>query len=165
MTEIFVGVGSNVERERHIRSGLHALRDQFGDMRVSSVYESAAVGFHGSPFYNLVVVFHSDWPLRKLLTELRAIEEVCGRDPAAPKFAPRPLDLDLLLYGDLVCNEDGLKLPRPDILLYGFTLKPLAELTPDRCHPLNGCSYAELWTSFDGEGRDLRVVALDFANK
>jgi 2-amino-4-hydroxy-6-hydroxymethyldihydropteridine diphosphokinase len=156
--EAFVGIGSNVERERRIREGLGALSARFGALRLSPVYESAAVGFRGNPFYNLVACFQARLPVRGLLAELRAIERFCGRDPAAPKFAPRPLDLDLLLYGDLVVDEPGLKLPRPDILQYGFALKPLADLVPDRRHPLLGRSYAQLWAGFEGEGRELRTV-------
>lgn len=163
VTEIFVGVGSNVERERHILKGLEALRSRFGSLRVSPVYESAAVGFKGSPFLNLVAAFQTERRLRELLADLRGIEQACGRDPAVSKFAPRPLDLDLLLYGDAVLDEPGLELPRPDILLYGFALKPLADLAPERRHPRLLRTYAELWAVFDGAGRDLRLVRLPSA--
>lgn len=159
MTEVFVGVGSNVGRERHIRRGLSALRQSFGELRVSPVYESAAVGFRGSPFYNLVVSFDSKLPPIELVSTLHRIEQACGRRPDAPKFAPRPLDLDLLLYGDLVIDAGRLRLPRPDILQYGFALRPLADLAPELRHPVLGRRYAELWAEFDGEGRDLRVVS------
>ncbi|MGH8457707.1 MAG: 2-amino-4-hydroxy-6-hydroxymethyldihydropteridine diphosphokinase [Nevskiales bacterium] len=158
MTAVFVGIGSNVERERRIGEGLTELRTRYGALRVSPVYESAAVGFRGNPFFNLVVNFDCALPAHALVAELHAIELRCGRRADAPKFAPRPLDLDLLLYGDLVIEEAGLQLPRPDILQYGFALKPLADLAPDRRHPQLGLTYAELWVQFDGEGKVLRLV-------
>lgn len=158
VTEVFVGIGSNVGRERHIRLGLAAMRERFGDLCASPVYESAAVGFRGSPFFNLVVSFDCELPPAELVTVLHAMEQACGRQPQAPKFAPRPLDLDLLLYGDLVMEEGGLRLPRADVLHYGFALKPLADLAPGLPHPVAGKTYAELWAGFKGEGRDLRVV-------
>lgn len=160
MTEVFVGVGSNVERERRIPEGLHALQQQFGELRVSPVYETAAVGFDGSPFFNLVVSFGCCLSPRLLVESLHDIERQCGRRANSPRFAPRPLDLDLLLYDDFVIEEADLHLPRPDILQYGFALKPLADLIPARRHPVLGYSYSELWAQFDGVGRNLRVVTL-----
>lgn len=160
MTEVFVGVGSNVERERRVPEGLALLRDQFGSLRMSPTYESAAVGFQGKPFFNLVVGFDTDLSPQALVKALRAIEHQCGREPSVPKFAPRPLDLDLLLYGELVLEEPNLHLPRPDILQYGFALKPLADLVPGRYHPAIGYTYAELWLQFDGSGKHLREVQL-----
>jgi 2-amino-4-hydroxy-6-hydroxymethyldihydropteridine diphosphokinase len=160
VTEVFVGIGSNVEREHHIRHGLAALREVFGELCLSPVYESAAVGFRGNPFYNLVANFDCELGPHELVAELRRIEQVCGRRADAPKFAPRPLDLDLLLYGDEVIREQGLLLPRPDILQYGFALKPLADIAPDLPHPELGQTYAELWATFGGEGRELRRVSL-----
>lgn len=160
MTEVFVGVGSNVQRERRVPEGLYHLREEFGVLRVSPMYESAAVGFEGSPFFNLVVGFACALEPQGLVARLHDIEQRCGRLPGAPRFAPRPLDLDLLLYGDLVIEAPNLHLPRPDILQYGFALKPLADLVPHQRHPVLGYTYAQLWTQFDGLGRGLRAVTL-----
>lgn len=160
VAEVFVGIGSNVERERRVPEGLQLLRAQFGALRLSPVYESAAVGFQGKPFFNLVVGFATGLAPAPLVQALRAIEQCCGRLPDAPKFAPRPLDLDLLLYGDLVIESVDLHLPRPDILQYGFALKPLADLIPERRHPVLGYRYDELWAQFTGAGRDVRPVSL-----
>lgn len=159
VTEVFVGIGSNVERERHIRLGLGALREAFGELCVSPVYESVAVGFRGNPFFNLVVSFDCDLLPVELVSMLHLIEHACGRRADAPKFAPRPLDLDLLLFGDEVLAEDGLQLPRADILQYGFALKPLADIAPGLPHPVTGKTYAAMWAEFKGEGRELRVVS------
>ena len=116
MTTIYISLGSNIERDRHIRAGLDALHAEFGELRVSRVFESEAVGFNGRPFYNLVAAAETDLPLAIVCQRLRAMEFAHGREPDAKKFAPRTLDLDLLLYGDLVC-ETPLVLPRGDRLV------------------------------------------------
>ena len=146
MTRIYISLGSNIERERHIRAGLDALHAEFGELQVSRVFESEAVGFNGRPFYNLVVGADTDLPLSTLCQRLRAMEFAHGREPDAKKFAPRTLDLDLLLYGDLVC-EAPLVLPRGEILTNAFVLWPLALLAPQLQHPVDGRSFAELWAS------------------
>ena len=115
MTCIYISLGSNIEREHHIRAGLDALHAEFGALRVSRVFESEAVGFQGHPFYNLVAAADTGLPLATVCQRLRAIEFAHGREPDARKFAPRTLDLDLLLYGDLVC-ETPVVLPRAEIL-------------------------------------------------
>ncbi|MGL4792127.1 MAG: 2-amino-4-hydroxy-6-hydroxymethyldihydropteridine diphosphokinase, partial [Aeromonas jandaei] len=99
MTTIYISLGSNIERERHIRAGLDALYAAFGELRVSRVFESEAVGFNGRPFYNLVAAAETDLPLVTVCQLLREMEFAHGREPDAKKFAPRTLDLDLLLYG------------------------------------------------------------------
>ncbi len=153
MTEAFVSLGSNIEPERHVRAGVAALHQHFGRLRRSAVYESAAVGFAGDNFYNLVLAFETDCEVHDLAAVLHRIEAGFGRCRGGPRLAPRTLDLDLILYGDTVLREGGLELPRPDILRYAFVLRPLAELAPERRHPLSGRSYAELWAAFDATGQ------------
>jgi 2-amino-4-hydroxy-6-hydroxymethyldihydropteridine diphosphokinase len=161
MPEVCVAVGSNVDREKHVREGLRLMRARFGSLRLSPVYETEPVGFQGSLFLNLVVAFESDLPVREIASTLRDIEHRCGRIHGAKKFAPRPLDLDLLLYGDVIVSEPGLKLPREEILRYGFVLKPLADLVPQKRHPVAGGTYEELWSVFEGEGKDVAPFTLD----
>ncbi len=132
MTRVYISLGSNIERERHIRAGLDALQTEFGELQVSRVFESEAVGFNGRPFYNLVVGADTELPLATLCQRLRAMEFAHGREPDAKKFAPRTLDLDLLLYGELVC-ETPLVLPRGEILSNAFVLWPLAGNWPPPC--------------------------------
>ena len=148
MTTIYISLGSNIERERHIRAGLDALHAEFGELQVSRVFESEAVGFNGRPFYNLVVAARTNMPLASVCQRLRAMEFANGREPDAKKFAPRTLDLDLLLYGDLVC-EEPVALPRGEILTNAFVLWPLAELAPEQCHPVDGRPFGELWLAYD----------------
>ena len=146
MVDVFVGVGSNLERERNIVAGVAALRDAFGQLRESSVIDNPAVGFVGEDFLNLVVGFETDDDVRVVTDRLRAIEQSFGRVRSSDRYVARALDLDLLLYGDLVDEE--LRIPRTDVLEYDFVLGPLAEIAPDRRHPVTGETYAALWRGF-----------------
>ncbi|MBS4694830.1 2-amino-4-hydroxy-6-hydroxymethyldihydropteridine diphosphokinase [Aeromonas allosaccharophila] len=154
MTTIYISLGSNIERDRHIRAGLDALHAEFGELRVSRVFESEAVGFNGRPFYNLVAAAETDLPLVTVCQLLREMEFAHGREPDAKKFAPRTLDLDLLLYGDLVCDTP-LVLPRGEVLTNAFVLWPLAELAPTLCHPVDGRTMGELWQAYDKASQQL----------
>ncbi len=147
MPTVYVAIGSNVEPEKNVRGALAALSTAFGELTVSPVYQTPAVGFVGEDFLNLVVGFDSDMALAGLQTELRRIEEEHGRLRSDKKFSARTLDLDLLLYGDEV--HPDLNIPRDEIEKYAFVLKPLADLAPERCHPVLGTRYADLWQAFD----------------
>ena len=160
MTRVYVSMGSNIEREHNIRAGLAALREHYGALAVSSVYDSHAVGFAGDDFYNLVVGFDTAEDVRTVAHTLERIEHEHGRARGAARFNSRTLDLDLLLYGDLVLHEPGLKLPRADILKYAFVLWPLAEIAGQWRHPQEGRTYMELWQRFDKEQQ--KLVRVDF---
>ncbi|HCS27849.1 MAG TPA: 2-amino-4-hydroxy-6-hydroxymethyldihydropteridine diphosphokinase [Spongiibacteraceae bacterium] len=145
MPEVFVGVGSNVDRELNIRSGLAALGREFGDIESSSVYCSEAVGFAGDAFLNLVIRFTTELTVAELGQRLRAIETAHGREANMPKFSSRTLDLDILLYGDASGEVDGVTLPREEVVYNAFVLRPLAELAPESKHPRLGKTFARLW--------------------
>jgi len=158
MTEVCLGLGSNVEPEQHIIAALDALSQSFGELQISRVFESEAVGFKGNNFYNLVVVVHTDLSVNDLVQKLRAIENDNGRDRSKPKFSPRTLDIDILAYGNLVGEFDGVSLPRDEIVKNAFVLWPLAELMPDRQHPATGQTYAALWQAYDKNQQQLAPV-------
>ncbi|MDH5326711.1 MAG: 2-amino-4-hydroxy-6-hydroxymethyldihydropteridine diphosphokinase [Gammaproteobacteria bacterium] len=147
MVEVFVSVGSNIAREKNIRSGVRTLREHFTDLQCSSVYESAAEGFDGDPFYNLVVWFQGQ-NLSQINHCLREIEHQHGRVRQAQKFCSRTLDLDLLLFGDQNLHSEGWDIPREEIKRYAFILRPLAEIAPDRCYPGSSQTMLQLWTLF-----------------
>ncbi len=151
MAEAFVGVGSNVEPERHVRRAVAALRQSFAPLVRSTVWRSRAVGFEGDDFHNLVVGFDTVLEAHALVERLNDIETACGRDRSTGRYAPRVIDLDLLLLGDAVIEEPGLRLPRPDILRHAFVLCPLAEIAGARRHPLTGLTYVEHWQRFESE--------------
>ena len=148
MSQVYVSVGSNLDRERNIATALQVLTDRYGELQQSSVYESAAVGFDSAPFYNLVLGFSTQESPRVIQDQLHAIEDRCGRQRTATLSA-RTLDLDLLLYDDRVMTDGKLVLPREDINRYAFVLGPLAEIAGTARHPVTAVSYADMWAAFD----------------
>ena len=160
MARVYLGLGSNIERERYIAAGLDALEGLFGEMELSPVYESAAIGFDGTAFYNMAVGVNTDLPLAVMAKKLRDIEYEHGRPLNASRFSSRQLDIDILTYDDLVGVIDGVELPRGEILENAFVLKPLADVAPEVLHPANGRSYAALWTALDLDGASLRPATV-----
>ncbi|MGE8497655.1 MAG: 2-amino-4-hydroxy-6-hydroxymethyldihydropteridine diphosphokinase [Pseudomonas sp.] len=143
LTPVYLGLGSNIERETHLQAGLDVLATILRDMRCSPVFESQPVGIKSGPFFNLVVAGMTDMSLRELDRRLKFIEADNGR--YAPDRKGLPLDIDVLLFGEQVGNFDGLILPRAEILKNAFVLWPLSLLAPDRVHPETGTSFATLW--------------------
>ena len=159
MPTAYISIGSNIDKDQHIPSSLKALGERFGELTVSSIYESEPVGFTGDTFYNLVVGFESDLDVKDIAKQLRQIELEHGRSRDSKKFTPRTLDLDLLLYGDLIIRDGSLQIPRDEIEHYAFVLEPLAEIAATLRHPVSHLSYAELWAAFDkSELRQKRVT-------
>jgi 2-amino-4-hydroxy-6-hydroxymethyldihydropteridine diphosphokinase len=144
LSRIYLGLGSNIEREAHLCAGLDALASFVHEMQCSPVFESAPVGIKSGPFFNLVVTGLTDLPLMELDRRLKFIEADNGR--YAPDRKGLPLDIDVLLYGQQVGNFDGLILPRAEILKNAFVLWPLALLAPEVLHPGVQRSFAELWS-------------------
>ncbi len=158
MAQVFVGVGSSINRRENILSGIAALRDEFGELVLSPVYESEAVGFSGVNFYNLVVELHTMMDIDECIQALKSIEVKHGRPENAPKFAPRTLDLDLLLYDQKI--DPLIDLPRAEILKNAFVLKPLSELAPTLTHPVSGLTYRSLWQNYPREKQKLWEIEL-----
>lgn len=158
MPRVFVGIGSNIDREASVRAGVADLREHYGELTLSSVYESDAVGFEGDPFFNLVAAFDTEQDIDQLIATLGEIEANNGRRRNGPKFVARTLDLDILLYGDQVLTGQGYAVPRDEITRYAFVLWPLAEIAPDMLHPELGVSFSELWARFDKQDQQLHPV-------
>lgn len=155
MPRVFVGIGSNINRDESVRAGVADLRKHYGELQLSSVYESEAVGFEGDAFYNLVAAFETDNPIESVVSVLSSIEEAHGRVRGAERFTSRTLDLDLLLYGDLVASGDGYHVPRDEIPRYAFVLWPLSELAPEMVHPETGETFSAMWKAFDKRNQPL----------
>ncbi|WP_372881187.1 2-amino-4-hydroxy-6-hydroxymethyldihydropteridine diphosphokinase [Psychromonas sp.] len=158
MAQVFLGVGSSINKAENIRSGIASLRDEFGELALSPVYESEAVGFSGVNFYNLVVELHTRVDIDELIRILKSIEVKHGRPENAAKFAPRTLDLDLLLYDQQI--DPQIDLPRAEILKNAFVLKPLSELAPTLIHPVSGLTYQTLWQNYPREKQKLWEIEL-----
>ncbi|MEH6569631.1 MAG: 2-amino-4-hydroxy-6-hydroxymethyldihydropteridine diphosphokinase [Halioglobus sp.] len=160
MAQVYLGIGSNIERERYIVAGLDALHRLFGDFEHSSVYDSDAIGFKGQAFLNMVVAIETPLGIADLAAQLRQIEIEHGRPEHATRFSARQLDIDVLTYDDLVGVFDSVVLPRGEILENAFVLQPLAELAPESVHPERGVPYAQLWDEY---GKDTqRLCMVDF---
>ncbi len=145
MSEIaFLGLGSNVSPERHIGIAIERLGSAFDDLRLSPLYRSRAVGFEGNDFINGVASVRTTLSPRALRDWLRALEDEHGRERNVPKFSDRVLDVDILLYGDRVQNDEDLQLPRPEIFHFAHVLRPLAELAPERVCPGDGRTFAAI---------------------
>ena len=157
---VYVAAGSNIEPLRHLRQALDLLRARFPGLVASRAYANAAVGFDGQDFVNLVVGFRTELSLATLLEQLHVVETACGRPRDAAKWAPRSMDLDVLLYGDSVGDFPGAKLPRPDLVRRAFMLGPLAEIAPEVRHPTDGRTIGALWAAFDQQAHAMRPVDL-----
>ena len=153
MPRVWISVGSNIDRETHIRAALNELQAVFGELVVSPVYEAQAVGFDGDPFFNLVVGFYSEFPPATLHGLMREIEARHGRKRNGEKLASRTLDLDVLTYGDQVGDAGGKTLPRDEIVEYAFVLAPLADVAGGERHPALGERYADLWARMTTQTR------------
>ena len=154
MSRAWISVGSNIERERNIRGALQDLEALFGELVISPVYETEAVGFEGDAFFNLIIGIDSDRSPTELHRLMHEIEQRHGRQRGGEKFSSRTLDLDVLTYGDEMRDEDSRHLPRDEILKYAFVLAPLADVAADELHPELGETYGSLWKRYDAPDRD-----------
>ena len=158
-TQVYLSLGSNIDRTHNIRSGLDALEAAFGELEISPVYESEAVGFDGDAFYNLVVGIRTSMSVAELTACLKKMEKDHGRVRGEKKFASRTLDIDILTYGELTGDVDGVQLPRDEILKHAFVLKPLVDLAPDGVHPETGEAYQDILERANFDSQKLWVVA------
>lgn len=159
---VFLSIGSNIDRQRNIQSVLDQLVGRFGELVISSVYESEAVGFEGDPFYNLVVGIRTDLSVGELFESLRDLEYSHGRCRSGAKFSSRTLDVDILTYNREVGDIDGVALPRAEILYNAFVLQPLAEIVPELSHPVENKTYQQLWTEYDKSKQKLWPVDFEW---
>jgi 2-amino-4-hydroxy-6-hydroxymethyldihydropteridine diphosphokinase len=144
-----------MEPEQHIPQALHDLEAIFGELRVSPIYESEAVGLEGDNFHNLVAGIYTDLSPRELVVVLRQLEARHGRKRAPDKFASRTLDIDLLTYGEQIIDDGRIQLPRDEIMKYAFVLLPLSDVAGDEIHPQSGLTYSQLWEKFEQQDQHL----------
>ena len=158
MSTAWLGLGSNVNADNHIRAGIRELKKDFKNVSLSPVYSSTAVGFDGDDFINLVARVETGMSPLELRDYLRRLEDRFGRKRDVAKFSDRSLDIDILLYDDLVLQSSVLEIPRAEILKFPHVLKPLADLEPDLIHPVKLCSLADIWASSGMDDSCLRLL-------
>ena len=149
--QVYLGLGSNVDAHNKLAAGISALRERFGNVECSPVYQSESVGFEGEDFLNACCRISTEMEPEALKAWLTKLEDRHGRKRDLPKFADRTLDIDILLFGERTGRFGKLVLPRGEILKYAHVLKPLTDLAPDLEHPLTGKPFAEHWREFDGD--------------
>lgn len=160
MAQVYVSIGSNIDKQKNISGCLQALAEHFGALVLSPIYESEAVGFDGDNFYNLVAKFETSLSVGELNEQLKAIEDQYGRKRTGPKFSGRTLDIDILTYDDLVGDIDGVQLPRDEITKNAFVLLPMKDIAADELHPELQVTYGRLWFFFDKDSQSLWPVEL-----
>ena len=160
-TQVFVSVGSNINAAVNVGVAVMLLRREFGDLQLSTVYRSASAGFSGDDFLNLIVGFTTECSPHDCAAVMTQLEHEAGRSEDQHGFVSRPLDLDMVLYGDLVDADPELRVPRDDIDKYAFVLGPLAEIAPGVRHPLSGKTMSELWTAFDQAASPMTVEPIN----
>jgi 2-amino-4-hydroxy-6-hydroxymethyldihydropteridine diphosphokinase len=150
MPQVFLSLGSNIDRKNNICKALDELYLAFNRLSLSSVYKTQAEGFIGEDFYNLVVGIDTDLDLLDIVDLLKQIEKKQGRDHTQKGFSSRVIDIDLLTYGDFVGEKGGVVLPRSEIYKFSFVLYPLVDLAGELICPKYNKSYAEILACFSG---------------
>ena len=160
MATAWLGLGSNVNAESNIRAAIVELGGQFDAIELSPAYASTAVGFEGDDFINLVARVETDMSPLGLRQYLRDLEDRYGRKRDVPKFSDRSLDIDILLYDDLVVLSPVLEIPRAEITKYAHVLKPLTDISPELIHPTDRRSMREIWTNSGLSDASLKPLSL-----
>jgi 2-amino-4-hydroxy-6-hydroxymethyldihydropteridine diphosphokinase len=164
VARVYLGLGSNIDPEKNLRLAVRELKERFGKLEMSPVYQSRPIGFEGDDFLNAVVALNTSLGPDEVVRQLEEIHVIAGRRRGSLEPASRTLDIDLLLYGELVADAAGVRVPRKDVLEYGFVLRPLTDLAPETVHPVTGRSLATHWREFamhDAGRHPLTAVDVD----
>ena len=164
MVNVYIGIGSNIEPEKHFTLAYQLLKVAYPTIEFSRTFQSKSIGFTGDDFYNSVAKFsvasNKDKSLVNLelvLKTIKSIESQLGRMRGDKKFSARVIDIDILLFDDLICDAP-VELPRAEIIENAYVLWPLSELAPNLQHPILKKTYTELWDQFDKKTQSLIAI-------
>ncbi len=161
-TLIFLGVGGNIDPERNLQDGMKLICERFAVLAVSPTYKSPAWGVKESQpdYLNLAVKAVTDKDLFATRAEIRWIEELLGRKRTLDKFSPRTIDIDLLMYGDLVSEDEAGTLPHPQILTQQFVYAPMMDIAHDVIVPGEGRALCDISPAYNDISLELEKVNL-----
>lgn len=169
VTQVYLGIGSNLNRENALRFAVEKLRHLFNNFQVSPVYESHPVREAEPEYLNMVIGGVTELSLQDLFEELKKIETQAGCELMlhnATNFGlKRRLDIDILIYGNTV-TSNPCKIPRHDIQDYPFVTFPLNDIAPDLVHPILGIKVSELYENMYPhipENRQVKKIDFDFS--
>ncbi len=158
LTTVYLGIGSNIEPAENIDLAKAHLKQLFSYCEFSSTYETAAVGFKGDNFLNLVAKVKTDLSLEALISLIKQSELTLGRVRGSQKFADRHIDIDILLFNNLTTNHP-IELPRQEIYHNAYVLWPLAEVAPNLVDPISKKTFLQLWNNFDKSTQTIVKIA------
>lgn len=153
-------MGSNVNPAENIAKAIELISNKLDIVRISKYYKSQPVDARGGDFINVGILIHSDFNPQHLKYDiLRLIEKELGRVRDDDKNAPRSIDLDIVFFGGLICDDEYLKVPDPDFMRYSHVALPIGELSDDFVHPVNNERIKKLAEEFKDEiGKSIHII-------
>ena len=159
--KVYIGIGSNINKEKNIKSCMTELRKNYQNFIISPIYETSSMGFDGPNFYNFVCSFDTTSDIYDLKVNLNAIENNHGRHFKETKFSSRTLDIDILYYDNQVISNEKIKIPRKEIIEYDFVLTPLIDIAPNFIHPVLKISHTHIMESTAIEKQIISKIDFD----
>ena len=158
MKEVTISSGSNINPLINLQKANELIIKNFKLLKSSKIYSSKSEGFQGDVFLNQVILCNTDFEFEKAIQYLKKIETSMGRIKELEKFSDRLIDLDLLTYGDEILKKNGQEVPHKDIEKYPFVLVPLAEICPEKIHPINKTSFKKMLSEKNNFFNKVKVI-------